>query len=54
MEKYLPKKDGTGNVFDYIKFLELILKDLKKVLSNLSTKLKDEFKLTMGLNNRER
>ena len=54
MEKYLPKKEGTGNIFDYIKFLELILNDLKKVLSNVSMKFKDEFNLTMGLNNRER
>ena len=54
MEKFLPKKEGTRNVFDYIKFLEIILNDLKNVLSNLSMKFKDEFNLTMGLNNRER
>ena len=54
MKEKLPIKDGTDNKFDYIKFLEVLLEDLRNVLSKVSKKFQEDFKLTMGLNNEER
>ena len=44
MRKYLPKKKGTRNIFDYIEFLELILKDLKNAIIAKNAKLIKKWK----------
>ena len=54
MKNCLPVKEGTESIFDYIKFLELLLEDLRKVSLEVSEKFKHQFNLTMGLNNEER
>merc|ERR1711860_455788 len=54
MKTFLPKVKGTEDVFDYIKFLEYVLTDLKDILSALSKKFIEDFNLTMGLSNTKR
>ena len=54
LKTFLPKVEGTEDVFDYIRFLEDVLTDLKDILSALSKKFIEDFNLTMVISSTER